>query len=59
MTQMWRYIIFLSRKATKVTSDFILIYLKKVIGGVTTQKIQKFVDSVPYHSGRWTENKEI
>ena len=48
MAQMWRYIIFLSRKPTKVTSDFILIYLKKVIGGVNTQKIQKFVDSVPY-----------
>ena len=38
MAQMWHYIIFLSHKPTKVTSDFILNYLKKVIGGATTQK---------------------
>ena len=35
---MWYYIIFLSHKPTKVTSDFIVNYLKKVIGGATTQK---------------------
>ena len=39
MAQMWRYIIFLSHKPTNVTSDFILNYLKKVIGGATPQKI--------------------
>ena len=38
MAQMWYYIIFLSHKPTKVTSDFIVNYLKKVIGGATTQK---------------------
>ena len=38
MTQMWHYIIFFSHKPAKVTSDFILNYLKKVIGGATTQK---------------------
>ena len=35
---MWHYIIFFSHKPAKVTSDFILNYLKKVIGGATTQK---------------------
>ena len=35
------YIIFLSLKPTKMTSDFILSYLEKVIGGATTQKYQK------------------
>ena len=38
MAQMWQYINFLSLKATKVTSDFILYYLKKVVGGATTHK---------------------
>jgi hypothetical protein len=38
MAQMWHYIISLSHKPTKVTSDFILNYLKKVIGGATTEK---------------------
>ena len=38
MAQMEPYIIFLSLKPTKMTSDFILNYLKKVIGGATTQK---------------------
>ena len=38
MAQMWQYVIFLSRKPTKVTSDFILNELKKVVGGATTQK---------------------
>ena len=38
MAQMLHYVIFLSLKPTKVTSDFILNYLKKVIGGTTTQK---------------------
>ena len=38
MAQMWHYIIFLSHKPTKVTSGFILDYLKKIIGGTTTQK---------------------
>ena len=38
---MWHYIIFLSHKPTEVTSDFILNYLKKVIGGATTQKFFK------------------
>ena len=35
------YINFFSYKPTKVISDFILNYLKKVIGGATTQKIFK------------------
>ena len=38
MAQMWHYIIVFSHKSAKVTSDFILNYLKKVIGGATTQK---------------------
>ena len=38
MAQMWHYIKFFSYEPTKVTSDFILNYLKKVIGGATTQK---------------------
>ena len=38
MAQMWHYITFLSHKPTKVTSDFVLNYLKKVIGGATTHK---------------------
>ena len=38
MAQMWQYVIFLSLKPTKVTSDFILNYLKKVVWGATTQK---------------------
>ena len=33
--------IFLSLKAIKVSSDFILNYLKKVVEGATTQKYQK------------------
>ena len=33
---MWQYIIFFSHKPTKMTSDFILDYLKKVIEGATT-----------------------
>ena len=40
MAQMWHYINFFSHKPAKVTSDFILNYLKKVEGG-TTQKYQK------------------
>ena len=38
MPQMWQYVIFFSLKPTKVTSDFILNLLKKVVGGATTQK---------------------
>ena len=38
MAQMWYYIKNFSSKQTKVTSDFISNYLKKVIGGATTQK---------------------
>jgi hypothetical protein len=38
MAQMWHYINFFSHKLAKVTSDFILNYLKKVVGGATTQK---------------------
>ena len=41
MAQMLQHIIFLSLKAIKVSSDFILNYLKKVVGGPTTQKYQK------------------
>ena len=38
MAQICQYIIFLSLKPTKVTSDFILYLLKKVVGGATAQK---------------------
>ena len=38
MAQMWPYVIFLSLKPTKVTSDFILHYLKKIVEGATSQK---------------------
>ena len=41
MTQMLQYITFLSLKSIEVSSDFILNYLKKVVGGATTQKYQK------------------
>ena len=41
IAQMWQYIIFLSLKPTKVTSDFILNYLQKHLEGATTQKYQK------------------
>ena len=47
MAQMWHYIIFLSHKPTKVTSDFILNYLKKVIGGTTNQKNLKTNTGTP------------
>ena len=39
--QMLQYITFLSLKPIKMSSDFILNYLKKVVGGATTQKHQK------------------
>ena len=38
MAQMLQYITFLSLKSIEVSSDFILNYLKKVIGGATNQK---------------------
>ena len=38
MAQMWQYVIFLSLKPPKVTSDFILYLLKKVVGGANNQK---------------------
>ena len=41
IAQMWQYIICLSLKPIKVSSDSILKYLKKVVGGATTQKYQK------------------
>jgi hypothetical protein len=41
MAQMWNNINFFSQKPAKVTSDFILNYLKKVVGGATTQKNSK------------------
>ena len=37
MAQMLQYITFLSLKSIEVSSDFIVNYLKKVIGGATTQ----------------------
>ena len=39
--QMLQYITCLSPKTIKMSSDFILNYLKKVVGGATTQKYQK------------------
>ena len=36
--QMLQYITFLSLKTIKMSSDFILNYLKKVVGRATTQK---------------------
>ena len=43
MAQMGQYIITLSLKSTKMTSDFILNHLKKNVirGTATTQKYQK------------------
>ena len=41
MAEMLQYITFLSLKPIEVSSDFILNYLKKVVGGATTQKYQK------------------
>ena len=41
MAQMLQYVTFLSLKAIKVSSNFILNYLKKVVGGATAQKYQK------------------
>ena len=41
MAQILQYITFLSLKAIKMSPDFILNYLKKVVGGATTQKYQK------------------
>ena len=42
MAQMWQYIIFLSLKPIKASSDFILNYLKKkLVEGATTQIYQK------------------
>ena len=41
MAQILECIIFLSLKAIKMSSDFILNYLKKVVGGATAQKYQK------------------
>ena len=41
LAHMLQYIIFLSLKAIKVSSDFILNYLRKVVGGATIQKYQK------------------
>ena len=38
MAQMWHYINLFSHTPAKVTSDFILNNLKKVIGSATTQK---------------------
>ena len=63
MAQMGPYIIFLSLKPTKMTSDFILSYLKKVIGGATTQKYQKQIQKPLYlhygcaPGGLWGVNK--
>ena len=41
MALMWQYTIFLSLKPIKVSSVFILNYLKKGVGGATAQKYQK------------------
>jgi hypothetical protein len=41
MAQMWHYINFFSHKPAKLTSDFILNYLKKVVGGATIQNFLK------------------
>ena len=53
MAQMLQIIDFLSLKAIKVSSDFILNYLKKVVGGATTQKYKKQTQKPLYlHYGR-------
>ena len=52
MAQILQYITFLSLKAIKVSSDFILNYLKKVVGGATTQKYQK-------QTLKWPPNRRI
>ena len=57
------YIIFLRLKPTKMTSEFILSYLKKGIGGATTQKYQKQIQKPLYlhygcaPGGLWGVNK--
>jgi hypothetical protein len=61
MAQMWHYINYFSHKPAKVTSDFILNYLKKVVGGAITQKnlktntktliSSKYMDSPPGTQG--------
>ena len=40
MAQILQYMTFLSLKTIKICSDFILNYLKKVVGGATTQIYQ-------------------
>jgi hypothetical protein len=41
MAQMWQFIILLRHKPSKVTSVFILNYLKNVIGRLISQKNKK------------------
>ena len=43
---MLQYITFLSLKAIKMSLDFILNYLKKVVGGATTQKYKKSTKTI-------------
>ena len=51
LAHMLQYIIFLSLKAIKVSSDFILNYLRKVVGGATIQKYQNIMDTPSGVSG--------
>jgi hypothetical protein len=54
--QMWHYINFFSHKPAKVTSDFILNYLRKVVGGATTQKNLK-TNAKTFISSIWIRPK--
>jgi hypothetical protein len=57
MPQMWQYVIFLSLKPTKVTSDFILNSLKRVVGGAIIQKYQKQILK-PWYIQYWSAPQE-
>ena len=46
--QMLQYVTFLSLKTIKMSSDFILNYLKKVVGGATIPKCQKQMQKPSY-----------
>ena len=46
MAQMWHYINFFSNKPAKVTSDFILNYLKKVVMGKEVSVAIKEINEV-------------
>ena len=54
MAEMWHYVIFLSLKPTKVTSDFILYQLKKVVGGANIALKMKKIQNTLRKQGFFT-----